>query len=126
MAQGDPNNSVIPRSGLDGKPLSPPSEGASAFDKSQYEKAVFDAQMLAQTRADLKEMWRQRSLDKLKDMQNSREFAEAAFDSMVSSCANSGQVAKLMNIKDEWIRDAATGPIISFDQYMSKWKQRIG
>lgn len=126
MAQGDPNNSVIPRSGLDGKPLSPPGPYASPFDKSQYEKAVFDAQMLAQTRADLKEMWRQRSMDKAKDLQNARAIAEGAFQSMVATCANAGQVAQLMQIKDEWIEDAATGPVRSFSEYMSKWSGRVG
>ena len=117
---------VIPRSGLDGRPLQPPGPYSSEFDKSQYNKAVQDAEILAQTRQDIKNMWAQRAQDKVKDLQNARSIAEAAFDSMVASCLNGGQVQQLMGIKDEWIKDAATGPIQSFSDYMSKWSGRVG
>lgn len=126
MAQGDPNNSVIPVSGLDGKPLSPPGPWATPFDQAQYEKAVFNSQMVAQTRQDVKDMWRQRSMDKMKDLQGQRAAAEAAFESMVATCLNNGQVARLMGIKDEWITDCSTGPVRSYSEYMAIWSGRVG
>lgn len=122
MAKGDPNNS--PYTGpisWDGTPATPPGPYASEFEKRQYEGKVFNAQMVAQTRQDLKAMWAARSQDKMKDLQTARAIAEAAFDSMVATCINNGQVSRLMAIKNEWIDDMATGPIRSFSQYMTKW-----
>jgi len=104
----------------------PNDQYATAFDKQQYEKKQFLKQMILMTRADLKENLRLMNQDKANDASSARAGAEAAFDAMLASCSNSGQYSQLLSIRNDWIADAATGPIRSFSDYMSHWNGRIG
>lgn len=98
----------------------------SAISEAKYAQRQALKLLILQNRQDLKDARKAEMLDKIANQASARAIAEAAFDGMVSSCVNKGQVDKLLSIKKDWIDEACTGTLPTFETYMSKWQIAVG
>src|ERR1044072_2767339 len=91
-----------------------------------YEQRQQLKQLMISNAQDRKDAKRAEMMDKIQNDQTSLQIAESAFNTMLSSCVNTGQYTKLVEIKDEGIKDMPAGPVRSFTTYMNKWKGVLG